>query len=191
MLSSKRTLHANPGGQSSHFLTSLLSVTLDHFALSLPTHKQVIVDACVAKHCSSSRDVAEEEGDMLLVADVVWMTASKGSLFHKFPYFLKLDVTCGVKSRGILFLTMNGKTSENESFKILRCFVPNEQVWIFCWLLPSTALPLLLGKDHERMQMIISDGGLQEIPQINNLINLLKTPVTLIPWKIPLLSSTT
>ena len=70
---------------------------------------------------------------------------------------------------------MTGKTSDNEIFTILRCFIPNEQAWIFRWLL-LTALPLLLGKDLERINMIISDGDSQEIAQINNLINLLQTP---------------
>ena len=128
------------------------------------------MEAFVSKH-RSSRGVANNR-DMFLA--VVWMTAAERSLFRKFPCVLKLDVTFKTNSRSIPFLTVTGKTSDNEIFTILRCFVPNEQAWIFRWLL-LTALPIILGKDIQRIRMIISDGDSQEITQINNLIDALQT----------------
>ena len=123
VLSSKGTFHANPGVQTSNFVSSTEPVTPDRFGQTLPSNERVLMDAFVAKH-RASREVAEED-DMFIA--VVWMTAGERSLFRKFPYVLKLDVTFGVNSQAIPFLTMTGKTSDNDIFTILRCFIPNEQ----------------------------------------------------------------
>ena len=170
VLLSRGALHSNPGVQTSNFLASPPPATPDDFASSLPPHERVLMEAFVAKH-RSSREVPVQR-DMFLA--VVWMTTAERSLFRKFPHVVKLDVTFKTNSRGIPFLTVTGKTSDNEIFTILRCFVPNEQAWIFRWLL-LTALPVILGKDIQRIRMIISDGDSQEITQINNLIDCLKT----------------
>jgi hypothetical protein len=170
VLSSNGTSHANPGVQTSNFVASATLVTSEQPPSSLPASERVLMDAYVTKH-RLSRQVADER-DMFLA--VVWMTAPERSLFRKFPYVVKLDVTFKTNSRGIPFLTFTGKTSDNEIYTILRCFVPNEQGWIFRWLL-LTALPTILGKDIARIQMVISDGDSQEITQINNLIESLMT----------------
>jgi hypothetical protein len=131
------------------------------------------MDAFVSKH-RKSRNVPDDK-DLFLA--VVWMTAAERSIFRKFPYVVKIDVTFKTNSRGIPFLSVTGKTSDNEIYTILRCYVPNEQAWIFRWLLLH-ALPKILGKDMSRIQMIISDGDSQEIAQINNLIQLVMMQAT-------------
>jgi hypothetical protein len=165
VLSSNGTLHAKPGVQTSNFVASSTLGTAEQFPSSLPASERVLMNACVTKQ-RSSQQVAKER-DMFLV--VVWMTATERSLFRKFPCVVKLDVAFKTNSRGIPFLTFTGKTSDNEIYTILKCFVPNEQGWIFRWLL-LTALPAILGKDIGPMQMVISDGDSQEMTQINNLI---------------------
>jgi hypothetical protein len=128
------------------------------------------MDHFVAEH-RRSRKIPDDQ-DMFLA--VVWMTASERSLFRKFPYVVKIDVTFGTNARGIPLLTVTGKTSDNQVFTVLRCWIPNEQAWIFRWLLLH-ALPTILGKDINRINTIISDGDSQEIAQINNMIDVVMT----------------
>jgi hypothetical protein len=131
VLSSNGTSHARPGVQTSNFVASSTLGTAEQFPCSLPASERVFMNAYVTKH-RSSQQVAKER-DMFLA--VVWMTATERSLFRKFQHAVKLDATLKTNSRGIPFLTFTGKTSDNEIYTILRCFVPNEQGWIFRWLL--------------------------------------------------------
>jgi hypothetical protein len=167
VLSSRGTADLNPGVGTSNFVSSAQSPTVDDFVDRLPPGDKVLMDAYVTKHRKSMK--VSDAGDMFLA--VVWMTPAERSIFRKFPFVVKIDVTFKTNVRGIPFLTMTGKTSDNEIFTILRCFVPNEQAWVFRWLLLH-ALPIILGKDLSRVQMIISDGDSQEIAQINTMIEL-------------------
>jgi hypothetical protein len=166
VLSHKGTAHPNPGVQVSDFVASSGGPDED-FASTLPENERVQMNDFCTKH-RISRKVPDDK-DLFLA--VIWMTLADRCIFRKFPYVVKIDITFKTNSRGIPFLSITGKTSDNEIFTILRCFVPNEQAWIFRWLLLH-ALPKILGKDMNRIQMIISDGDSQEIAQINNLIQL-------------------
>jgi hypothetical protein len=76
----------------------------------LRASERVLMNACVTKHRSSGQ-VAKERNMFLAV---VWMTATKRSLFRKFPHVAKLDVAFKTNSRGIPFLTshhFNGTAS--------------------------------------------------------------------------------
>jgi hypothetical protein len=124
------------------------------------------MDAFVANH-RQSREIPDSQ-DMFLA--VVWMTAAERSIFRKFPFDIKLDIAFKTNSRGFPLLTVTGKNSDNAFFTVMRCWVPNEQSWIFRRLL-LYALLSLLGKDMSRITLIVSDGDSQEIAQINNLID--------------------
>ena len=70
-------------------------------------------------------------------------------------------------------LSVTGINSNGQTFTIARAYLPNEQSWVFCWIL-SHALPQLLGVEAmKKIVVIISDGDSTEIAQINNLIDVL------------------
>jgi hypothetical protein len=167
VLSHKGTSHPNPGVDILNCVQTPIATT-QAFLSSLPPNDRVLMDAFVANH-RQSREIPDSQ-DMFLA--VVWMTAEERSLFRKFPFVIKLDVTFKTNSRGFPLLTVTGKNSDNEIFRVMHCWVPNEQSWIFRWLL-LYALPTLLRKDMSRITLILSDGDSQEIAQINNLIDVL------------------
>jgi hypothetical protein len=177
VLSHRGTAHSNPGLDISNFAPTsttteqfLSSMTTEQFLSSMPSNEKVLLDAFVAGH-RKSRKIPDNQ-DMFIA--VAWMNASERSLFRKFPYVVKIDITFATNTRGFPLLTITGKTSDNQVFTIVRCWVPNEQGWVFRWLLLH-ALPTLLGKDIYRINVIISDGDSQEIAQINNLIDVVMT----------------
>jgi hypothetical protein len=164
-LSHRGTANPNPGVEITNFVPGSSPTTSD-FLLSIPSHERILMEAFVSEH-RLSRNVPPTQ-DMFLA--VVWMTAAERSLFRRFPFVIKIDITFATNSRGIPLLTVTGKTSDNQVFTVLRCWLPNEQAWIFRWFL-LFAMPTILGKDIHRIKLIISDGDSQEIAQINNLID--------------------
>jgi hypothetical protein len=167
VLSHKGMTHPNPSVDIPNCVESPLATT-QAFLSSLPSNERVLMDAFVANH-QQSREIPESQ-DMFLA--IVWMTASERSIFRKFPFVIKLDITSKTNSRRFPLLTVTGKNSDNAIFTVMRCWVPNEQSWIVGWL-RLYALPSLLGKDMSRITLIVSDGDSQEIAQINNLIDVL------------------
>jgi hypothetical protein len=108
-----------------------------------------------------------------LFVAVLWVTKGERELFRKFPSVVKIDTTFGTNDRSMPLLSITGLNSNGQTFTIARAYLPNEQSWVFRWIL-SHALPILLGPEAmKRIVIIISDGDSTEISQINNLIDVL------------------
>jgi hypothetical protein len=106
-----------------------------------------------------------------LFVAVLWVTKGEKETFCKFPYVMKIDTTFGTNDRSMPLLSITGLDSNGKTFTVARAYIPNEQSWLFRWIL-SHALPQLLGIDAmQRIVVILSDGDSTEIFQINNLID--------------------
>ncbi len=115
-----------------------------------------------------SRAIPKEQD--LFVA-VLWVTKGEKETFRKFPYVMKIDTTFGTNDRSMPLLSITGPDSNGKTFTVARAYIPNEQSWVFRWIL-SHALPQILGIDvMQRIVVILSDGDSTEIFQINNLID--------------------
>jgi hypothetical protein len=122
---------------------------------------------------SQQRDARAIPVDQDLFVAVLWVTKGERELFRKFPSVVKIDTTFGTNDRSMPLLSITGLTSTGQTFTIARAYLPNEQSWVFRWIL-SHALPHLLGVEAmKRIVVLISDGDSTEISQINNLIDVL------------------
>jgi hypothetical protein len=84
---------------------------------------------------------------------------------------MKINTTFGTNDRLMPLLSITGLDSNSKTFTVARAYIPNEQSWVFRWIL-SHALPKLLGIDAmQRIVVILSDGDSTEIFQINNMID--------------------
>jgi hypothetical protein len=111
--------------------------------------------------------------DQDLFVAVLWVTKGERELFRKFPSVVKIDTTFGTNDRSMPLLSITGLNSNGQTFTIARAYLPNEQSWVFRWIL-SHALPHLLGVEAmKKIVVIISDGDSTEIAQINNLVDVL------------------
>jgi hypothetical protein len=111
--------------------------------------------------------------DQDMFVAVLWVTKGERELFRKFPSVVKIDTTFGTNDRSMPLLSVTGINSNGQTFTIARAYLPNEQSWVFRWIL-SHALPQLLGVEAmKKIVVIISDGDSTEIAQINNLIDVL------------------
>jgi hypothetical protein len=115
ILSHRGTAHPKPGVTISNFVPGSMPTT-DDFLSSIPSNERVLMDAFVAEHCLS-RKIPDEQ-DVFLA--VVWMTSAERSVFCRFPFVIKIDITFATNCRGIPLLTITGKTSDNEVFTVLR-----------------------------------------------------------------------
>jgi hypothetical protein len=106
-----------------------------------------------------------------LFVAVMWVTKGEKEIFLKFPNIVKIDTTFGTNDRSMPLLSITGLSSTGQAFTIVRAYIPNEQAWVFRWIL-SHALPQLLGVESlKRVVVIMSDGDSTEISQINHLID--------------------
>ena len=109
--------------------------------------------------------------DQDLFVAVLWVTKGEREMFRKYPNVVKIDTTFGTNDRSMPLLSITGLNSNGQTFTIARAYIPNEQSWVFRWIL-SHALPQLLGVEMmQRIVVIISDGDSTEIAQINNLLD--------------------
>jgi hypothetical protein len=122
MLSHKGSAHPTPGVNITNF-AAWPTATSNNFVSSLKPHERILMDAFVSSH-HQSRKIPHDR-DMFIA--VIWMTAQERSVFCKFPLVLKIDLTFKTNSQGFPFLTVTGKSSDNEIFTVLRCFVPIKQ----------------------------------------------------------------
>jgi hypothetical protein len=91
VLSHKGSAHPTPG----------VNINSDDFVSSLKPDERILMDAFVScSHCQSRK--IPDDRDMFIA--VVWMMAQERSLFRKFPFVLKIDLTFKTKSWGFPFL---------------------------------------------------------------------------------------
>ena len=120
---------------------------------------------------SAQRRAREIPNEQDLFVAVMWVTKGERELFRKFPNLVKIDTTFGTNDRSMPLLSITGLTSTGQTFTIVRAYIPNEQAWVFRWIL-SHSLPQLLGVESmQRIVVILSDGDSTEIAQINHLVD--------------------
>jgi hypothetical protein len=152
------TVHKNTGTTIEEDLT---------FTKFWPEPERSSVNAYIAKQRRARAIPIEQD---LFVA-ILWITKGEKEMFRKFPYVMKIDTTFGTNDRSMPLLSITGLDSNNKTFTVARAYIPNEQSWVFRWIL-THALPGLLGIDTmQRIVVILSDGDSTEIVQINNLID--------------------
>jgi hypothetical protein len=102
-----------------------------------------------------------------LFVAVLWVTKEERELFRKSPSVVKIDTTFGTNDRSMPLLSITGLKSNGQTFTIAHTYLPNEQSWVFHWIL-SHALPHLLGvKAMKKIVVIVSDGDSTKIAQIS------------------------
>jgi hypothetical protein len=120
---------------------------------------------------SAQRSCRKIPIDQDLFVAVLWVTKGEKEMFRKFPNVVKIDTTFGTNDRSMPLLSVTGLNSNGNTFTIARAYIPNEQSWVFRWIL-SHALPQLLGVEAmKRIVVILSDGDSTEIAQINHLLD--------------------
>jgi hypothetical protein len=73
-------------------------------------------------------------------------------------------------------LTIVVKDGNGKTYTVLRCLMPHERCWIFCWLF-KILLPTLLGRDNlKRVNVVITDGDTQETAVLDDWIDTLFLP---------------
>ena len=81
-----------------------------------------------------------------------------------------VDTVEKTNNEKISLLTVGGKDSNGKMFIFLRCFMPNQQRWMFCWIF-SLFMPSLISKKLlEKVRIIISDGDSLFSTQVDNAI---------------------
>jgi hypothetical protein len=93
--------------------------------------------------------------------------------FQLFNVRLHIDATADSNKEGRPLVTVSSKDSYGKMFIVLRAyFLPNKQSWSYKWFF-HTVLPALLGKDVlKRIKIIVTDGGSQEISQLDDAITI-------------------
>ena len=99
-----------------------------------------------------------------------WVIPNELRLFKSFPNVIMVDTAEKTNNEKRPLLTVGGKDSNRKMFIFLRCFMRNQQSWmfrrIFCVVMPS----LLNKKLLKKVRVIRSDGDSQFFTQINNAI---------------------
>ena len=94
---------------------------------------------------------------------IAWVLPFERVTFEIFPYFFSVDTTNN-DSRPLL--TLCDKKNKGKVFTVLRCFIPNEQTWMFKWIFQLFVQKF--GKSLiNRIQMLTSDGDSQEYGQLD------------------------
>ena len=113
---------------------------------------------------------------------VAWMTPDQLQLARAFPLNLNIDSThstCCIAN--LHHLTITSKGSNGSTYVILRMWIPNEQLWMFKYVL-HTVIPSFLGKEYcQNVRAIISDGDPQLIKIIHSAIFSVFIKATWIP----------
>lgn len=113
------------------------------------------------KSCLSS-----SESDLLCIA---WCSPAMYKMARAFSQSLSIDGTHKtVTIDNMVHLTVTVKNSFGKTFVVLRFFIPNQQVWMFRYVL-MVAIPNLLGKDIcSQINIIVTDGD----PQLCQIVDL-------------------
>ena len=102
-----------------------------------------------------------------------WTIPSEKIMFSLFPNIVYVDTTMDTNSERQPLLSLVGKDTCSKTFAILRVLLPNQQLWVFCWVF-CVLFPKVYSNDLlSQIKIIVTDGDAQESSQINNTIDLL------------------
>ena len=90
-----------------------------------------------------------------------WVIPSELRLFEAFPNVIMVDTVEKTNNKERPLLTVGGKDFNGKIFIFLRCFMPNQQSWIFRWIFSVVIMPSFTKKILEKVHIIISDGDSQ------------------------------
>jgi hypothetical protein len=95
-----------------------------------------------------------------------WVVA-EGIRYHQmFPEALGMDCTHGTNSKKRPLFRVTGRTTAGKNIPLINAFFPDQQGWVFEWVL-QTALPLLLDTDCvKRTSIVLTDEDNQELNQL-------------------------
>ena len=106
-----------------------------------------------------------------MMVGIAYSTPHEVKQFQLFHAVLHIDATADSNKEGRPLLTVTGKDSCGRMYTALRAFLPCEQGWAFKWLF-QLVFPALLGKDYlSLVQVVITDGDIQLISQLENCIS--------------------
>ena len=74
-----------------------------------------------------------------------WVIPSELRLFESFPNVIMVDTVEKTNNKKRPLLTVGGEDSNGKMFIFLRCFMPNQQSWMFRWIF-SVVMPSLISK---------------------------------------------
>ena len=99
-----------------------------------------------------------------------WMLPDELSLLEAFSHVIFIDVTEKTNNEKRPLLTAGFKDSNGNTVIFYRCFMPNQQAWMFRWVF-CVSWPRLIPKHIlDRIKLIQSDGNVTEYNQIDNAI---------------------
>ena len=114
------------------------------------------------------RSLMVSNGSRLLLG-IAWITDDELRLCKQFPKVFFGDTTFGSNKEKRPLFILGGKTSCDNLFTALRCFMPNERKWMFKWIW-SVACPILLGTDVlNQNELMLTDGDCQEFNSFNEI----------------------
>ena len=122
------------------------------------------------QHVDHGRVASSLTNEHKYMMGFAWVVPSEILLFEAFPHVVYIDTTEKTNNEKRPLLTVGAKDSNGKVFIFLRVFMPNQQAWMFRWVL-SVVFPRLIPKHiHSKIKIIISDGDPQEYLQIDNAI---------------------
>ena len=93
---------------------------------------------------------------------VAWVHEDDKRFFWLYPEVIMCDVTEGTNSGKRPLYALLCKNRDNKYPVIFKCFMPSQQKWVFQWIF-QTEFPELLGRlVCQRVQLIITDGDINE-----------------------------
>ena len=136
--------------------------------VNLPSSEKV---SCL-NFANNTRRVLNVENNQSLLMGIAWVNQKEVNLFSLFPEVIFCDVISDVNKDQRPLLTCTGKDSNGKMYTFLRAFLPNEKQWVFRWIF-SNVFPNFFPKSLlSRVNVIISDGCVQEFSQIDDALNI-------------------
>lgn len=122
------------------------------------------------EHAKNLRKEYNMEDTQQLLLAVAWVVPSEERLFSLYPRLIGMDTFKKSNKEKRPLFTVTGKTSESYMFTIMRVFMPNEQQWMFQWILQEAFIKLFPSELHLEVKVVISDGDSSEYDQIDCMI---------------------
>ena len=101
---------------------------------------------------------------------VCWVNSDELSLIEAFPEVIMVDTTEKINNKNRPLLTVGDKDSNGKIIIFLKCFMPNQQSWMFRWILSVVFSRLIPKHVLCNTKIVITDGDPQEYIQIDNVI---------------------
>jgi hypothetical protein len=142
---------------------------------SLGTEKSSVIHNIAADWIRKEKNSPKSKvrNDLLCIA---WMTLDMAKLLSAYCYSLCIDATHKtVKVDGLCLLTVTARDSFGRTVVVLRIWIPNQQKWIFRYVL-FTVIPNMIGKQYcTRVNTFCTDGDPQMISIIDESMRFLYT----------------